>query len=114
MLHAKYKCLVFLLAAIVNVLANFGVVDLTGAGLFSARIISCLEIAYLGPTLVDVGNEVSFGDLLMINVKQDFAGRTIDRPANGKGLVGTLQKDSTMVGSPIQWLQNHGQLVGFQ
>ena len=59
-----------------NMLENIPVIDLTGSRFISSRIIPDLEVGGLIPCPINVGNDVSFGDLLMINIEKYLAGRT--------------------------------------
>lgn len=82
MFHSKDERLVFLHAAIVNLLADLGIVDFPCPRFFASRVVAGLEIANLTPAQIDVGDQVAFSDLLMVNVKQDLAGRTVNGSAD--------------------------------
>ena len=64
--------------------------------------------------MIDVGDEVSFGDLLVINIEENLAGRTIDRPADGVGLIGFLQPSATVVGVFVERFEHHDEIFGFE
>ena len=76
----------------VNVSENIAVMDFAGARFFAAWVIANLEVGNFREGAVDVGDEVSLGDLLMINVEEDFARRAADRFANHVGLRNFVQK----------------------
>lgn len=97
-----------------QVLEDFTVVDLAGAGLFAAGVVTTLEIRDFIPGVIDVGDEISFGDLLMIDVKEDLAGRAIDRATNRVGLIGFLQPSATVVGVFIERFEDHHEVVRFE
>ena len=61
-----------------NVLANLLVVDLARAGFLASGVVAGLEVANLVPAHVDVRDEIAFGDLLVIDIKQNLARRTVD------------------------------------
>ena len=85
--HPDHEILAFFRRTVVNVFENVGVIDFTGAGLFAARVVSCLKISNFAPGLIDVWNQIPFANLLMIDIEKDLAGRTVDRPADSVGLV---------------------------
>ncbi len=67
-------------------LENTFVVDFAGGGFFATGVIAHLKNADFRPAAVDVGNEVAFGDLLVVDVKEDFATRVVDGLADQIGL----------------------------
>ena len=83
MLHAHDAVEVLIL----EVLKDLAVVDLAGAGLFATGVVTTLEIRDFIPAVINVGDEVSLGDLLVVNVEEDFARRAVDGAANRVGLV---------------------------
>ena len=97
-----------------QVLEDLAVVDFAGAGFFAAGVVSTLEIRDLGPAVIDVGDEISLGDLLMVNVEEDFAGRAVDRAADGVGLVGFLEPSATVVGVFVERFEDHDEVVRFE
>ena len=50
----------------VDVPKDVAIVDFTSARFFAARVVADLEIRNLRPGTVDVGDEISLGDLLMV------------------------------------------------
>ncbi len=68
-LHTDHTVPAFLIQMTEYVL----VIDLAAGRFFTARIVAGLEVGDFVPTMIDVGDEVPFGDLLMINVEQNFA-----------------------------------------
>ena len=66
---------------------NVFVIDLSTSGFLAARIVAGLEIGNFIPATIDIRNEVSFGDLLMVDIEQDFAGRRVDCLANSVCLI---------------------------
>ena len=59
-------------------LENVLIVDFASAGFFTAWIVTTLKVADLIPAFIDIGNQVPFCDLLMVDVKKDFAGRAVN------------------------------------
>ena len=62
------------------------VVDFAGGGFFATGVVAHLKNADFRPAAVDIGNEIAFGDLLVVDVKEDFATRVIDGLADQVGL----------------------------
>ncbi len=56
-----------------NVPENVQIIDLPCGRFFSPGIITDLEISDLTPRLVNIGDEISFGDLLMVDIEQNLA-----------------------------------------
>ena len=112
-LHTDDEVTLRCLASSMYVPKNVAIVDFTSSRFLTTWIVTCLEVSDFIPALVDVVDEVALSDLLMINIKKDLAGRTIDCTTYEVGLIGSLQKSTTMVGVPIEWLQYHGQLMWF-
>ena len=48
---------------------NIEVVDLPGRRLLSAGIVTGLKLGDFRPRLIDIGNEISLRDLLMVNIE---------------------------------------------
>jgi len=70
----------------VDVFEDIFVVDFAGGGFFPTGVVADLEAADFRPGAVDVGNEVAFGDLLVIDVEEDFAAGVVDGLADHVGL----------------------------
>src|SRR5690606_37845954 len=66
----------------VDMLEDVAVVDLARCRLLAAGIVSHLEVGDFAPSQIDVGNQIPFGDLLVINVEENFAGWAVDGPAD--------------------------------
>jgi len=71
---------------LMDVLEYIQVVDLPGGRFLPAGIIPHLEIANLIPCQVNIGNQVPFMNLLVIEVIQDLTGRTVYGLTNVKSL----------------------------
>ena len=65
-----------------DVLEYIEVVNLPGGGLFPSGIIAHLEVSNFIPCQIDVWNQVSFMNLLVIEVIQYLTGWTVYCPAN--------------------------------
>ncbi len=76
-------------ALVVDVFEDVFVIHFSGGRLFSARIVSNLEISNLTPAFFNVWNNVSFVSLHVVHVEENFARRTIYRPADFIGLIRT-------------------------
>ena len=68
--------------AVIDMSKNISIVDFTGCWLFTSRIITDLEIADFIPGVVDIRNQVTLGNLLVINIAENLAGRTTNRITN--------------------------------
>ena len=90
MLHSENKGATLYLRALIDVLANSLVVNLASPWLLATWIVSNLKVPNLVPTTVNIRNQVALGNLLVVDVEQNFARRTIDRPAYGESLIGPL------------------------
>ena len=65
-------------AFLVNMAEDVAIVDLARPGFFAPWVITTLEICNFIPAIIDVWDEVSFTDLLVVNIKQNFTGRMVD------------------------------------
>ena len=83
------------------------IVDFTGPRFFAAGVIPRLKVTDLVPAMVDIGNQVSFRDLLMIDVKQNLARRPVHRAADQVGLWRFMQEETGVVGWMIQRFEHH-------
>jgi len=75
-----------LVALLVEVGEYVAEVDFAGRRLVAARIVPHLHVGDFIPGGVEVGNEIALGDLLVIDVVENLARRTVDRPADFVGL----------------------------
>ena len=91
--HAQYT----VIASAVQILEYILVVDLSCGGLFSAGRVAEVEAGNLIPGLVDVGDQVAFCDLLVIEVVDDFAAGASNRLADLIGLRDLGQEEARMV-----------------
>src|SRR5690606_23201102 len=66
---------------VVDVLEDILIVDLARSRFFSSGVVPYLKVGDLIPAKIDVGNEVTFVALHMVDVVENFAGRRIDRLA---------------------------------
>ena len=89
-----------------NVFEHVSKIDLARSRLFSPGIITTLKISNFIPTFLNIRNQVAFGDLLVVDVEEDFAGRVVHRLADSVGLWRSLQKCSAVVGVPVEWLRS--------
>ncbi len=69
MLHAQNAVIAFRM----NMLKHILIVDFAGRWLFPTWVIPYLEIRYFIPRCINVGNQVAFGNLLVVDVEQDLA-----------------------------------------
>ena len=69
-----------------DVLEHIFVIDFAGERLCPPWIVANLEVSNLRPREVDIWNDISLGDLLMIDIKENLAAWRIDSPADFKGL----------------------------
>lgn len=60
-------------STLVDVAKDISVIDLPGRWLVPARIISDLKIGDLIPATFDVGDQISFLYLLVVDIEQDLA-----------------------------------------
>ena len=87
MLHTDHKVTPSCLASSMYVPKNVAIVDFTSSRFLTTWIVTCLEVSDFIPTLIDIVDEVALGDLLMVNIEKDFAGRTVDCTAYEIGLI---------------------------
>ena len=73
-----------------NVFADFRIIDFARSRFFSPWVVTGSKVTDFVPAPLDIGNQVAFGDLLVINVEKNLAGWAIHGPANCEGLVGLL------------------------
>ena len=90
------------------------VVDFARSGLISAGIVPDLEVGNFVPGRINVGDQVPLGDLLVVDVVQDFAGRTRHGLADQVGLGSGGQKHAGVVPECVERLQDHDQAVGLK
>ena len=72
-------------------LEDIAIIDLAGPGFLAPGIVADMKTGDFPPGKVDIGNQVAFGDLLMIEVIDDLAAGMIDRPAD---IIGSEQLSS--------------------
>ena len=60
-------------ALAVEVAEDVGVVDLARRGLVAAGVVADLKVGDLAPGMVDVGDQIALGDLLVIEIVEDLA-----------------------------------------
>ena len=78
MLHADDP----VMALVRDMPEDVAVVDLTGSRFVAAGVVAVLEASDVRPALVEIRDQVSFGDLLVIDVEQDLARRAVHRFAD--------------------------------
>ena len=100
-------------AFLVDVLEDVAVVDLAGRRLVSPRVVADLEVGDLVPGGIDVGNEVALGDLLVLEIVQNLAGRAIDRLTDLVGMRNLFQEKTGMI-VRVQRFEHHHQAVRLQ
>ena len=61
-------------------LKMFFIVDFACSGFLTTRIIAYLEVADFVPGMVNIGNDIAFLYLLVVDVKQDFTGGDYPQP----------------------------------
>ena len=69
-----------------DVLEHIFVIDFTRERLIAPWIVANLEVGNFRPREVDIRNDISLGDLLMIDIEQNLTAWRIDSPADFKGL----------------------------
>ena len=88
MLHADDQIAAFFLSTFGDSFEDVGVIDLASAGFFASGIVARLKVTNFVPSAVDVWDQVSFADLLVVNVKQYLTTWRIDSSANRVRLIG--------------------------
>jgi len=109
MFHAK-STIVFL---IVQVFENILVVNFTCCWLIAAGRISQMEHSYFAPCSLNIRNEVTFRNLLVIKVIQQFAGRSVHSPADCITLRYPCEEKSGVINKVVQRLKNQSDTFGF-
>ena len=69
MLHADDQIAAFFLLTFGDSFEDIGVIDLASARLLASGIVARLKVTNFVPSAVDVWDQVSFGDLLVVDVK---------------------------------------------
>ncbi|MFT6574066.1 MAG: hypothetical protein ACJA16_002255 [Akkermansiaceae bacterium] len=72
MFHAIDEFLFCLVEFFLDMRGYLGGIDFAGAGFLAAGVVAGLEVGDFVPGEVDVGDEVSFGDLLVVDVAEDL------------------------------------------
>ena len=104
MLHADNQIAAFFLLTFGDRLKYIRVVDLTSSRFFASGIVASLKVTNLVPSAVDVGDQVSFADLLVVDVKQYLATWRINGSADCVSLIGIAQERAAMIGVSVQRL----------
>jgi hypothetical protein len=97
----------------VDVLENIQIVDLPGGGFPATRVVADLKVGDLVPGPINIGDEIAFGNLLVIKVVQDFARGAADRLAERIGLGDVLQEAPGVV-HVVEWFEHHDDPVGLE
>src|SRR5690606_26492568 len=87
------------------------VIDLAGSRLLSSGVVTDLEVGYFVPAPVDIGDEVSFVPLHVIDIVQDFARRAVDGFAQQIRLVGSTHEQIRVVAEGFKY---HDQVMRFE
>src|SRR5574343_515909 len=107
MLHTQHAAIAFFM----DVFEHITIIDLTGGGFISSRIVTDLKITDLLPALIDIINDISFITLHMVDIIKYFHGSTSYSLTDYIVLMRTTQEKIRIV---AQWLQHHYQPVWFQ
>jgi len=95
--HAKDIFVAFF----VDVFEDVLVVNLARCGFFASRVVTDLEVSDFIPGHVHVGNQIALGDLLMVQVIEDFHTGAVDTFADQIGLGDFRQKQTGMICPPV-------------
>ena len=77
MLHADYT----LILLVIDMFKDIPVIDFTRGWFISSGGITAMKGGDFAPCCVNVGNKISFGYLLVIEILVDLAGTAVDAPA---------------------------------
>ena len=97
MLHAQHS----VKALCVDVAEYILVVDLARSRFFPPRIITNVKSSNMLPRLVDIGYQIAFADLVVIQIIDDFAAGVVHALANELGLGDIPEETTRMVGPPV-------------
>ena len=109
MLHANDP----LVIAGVKIFKNIPVIDLPCTGFIPARVITAMESSYLVPARVNVWNEVTLSDLLMVDIIHYFNCRAVHSLAYLICLRHSREKQARMVMERIKRLYDNGHAFRF-
>src|SRR5688500_6340735 len=98
----------------VDVSEDVPVIDLTSAWLTATRVVTDLDVGHLVPGRIHVRNQVSFGDLLMIDVEQDLHRGTVDGATDLVCLWNARQELAGVIAQGIEWLDDDDEAVRFE
>ena len=68
-----------LVSFFVNMFEDVSIIDFAGCRFFSAGVVAYVKYGYFLPGAVHIGDEVALGNLLMIQIIEDFTGWAVDR-----------------------------------
>jgi hypothetical protein len=91
---------------VVEVFEDILIVYLTCGGFIPSRVITAMKSGDLTPGRLNIGYQITFLNLLMIDVFHDFAGRSVHCPAYGICLRDPMKEQSRMVNIMIQGFQD--------
>src|SRR5690554_796959 len=106
MFTAKYTFVTF----VINMFEYVSVVNFSGSGFFSSRIITDMESTYLVPGTIDIGNDITFSYLLVIHIIDDLTGRAVYCTTYHIGLRYTSQEKSRVI-PPVQWFEDYSDAI---
>ncbi len=89
------------------------VVHFSGEGFLAAGVVALLEVGDLRPSGVDIGDDIAFGDLLVIHIEEDFAGGRIDGLTDLKRL-GDFGEEHPGVVTGVEGFENHDEILWFK
>ena len=100
--HTEHTVIAFAMDMLEYIL----IVDFPAGGFFAPGVVTQMEGGNLIPGLIDIWNQVTLGDLLVLEVIDDLAIGAVHSSTNQIGLGDLLQKEARMIGPPVQGFQH--------
>ena len=109
MFHTECAVILF----VIEVFKDIFKVYLACCGFIPARGISQMEDGDFAPCSFNIRDKITFRNLLMVKIIQDFAGRSVHCPADFIGLGDSCQKETRVINKVIQWFKNQCNALRF-
>lgn len=89
------------------------VIHFSGEWFLATGVIALLEVCDLRPGGVDIGDDVAFGDLLVIHIEENFASGGVNGSADLEGL-GDFGEEHPGVVAGVEGFEHHDEIFWFE